>query len=125
MTVRVIPYEIRVVTTASMSPTITPYSVVLVHRGQYEVGQPISFQTPNGVVTHRLIAVNADGTLATKGDAVSTIDPSFEPADKVIGGVKLIIHAGPFWFLGLIALAVLLYALSRLVDTKEIKAATS
>jgi hypothetical protein len=108
-----------------MSPTILPYSVVLIHRGQYEVGQPISFQTPNGVVTHRLIAVNADGTLATKGDAVSTIDPSFEPADNVIGGVKLIILGGLFWFLGLMALVVLLYALSCLVDTNEIEAATS
>jgi len=125
MTVRVIPYEVRVVTTASMSPTITPYSVILIHRGEYGVGQPISFQTPNGVVTHRLIAVNADGTLATKGDAVGTIDPSFEPADKVIGGVKLIIHGGPFWFLGLMALTVLLYALSRPVDTNEIEAATA
>jgi len=125
MTVRVIPYEVRVVTTASMSPTILPYSVVLIRKGEYEVGQPIAFHTPNGVVTHRLIAVNTDGTLATKGDALTTIDPSFEPADKVIGGVKLIILGGMFWFLGLIALVVLLYALSRLVDTNEIEAATS
>ena len=125
MTVRVIPYEVRVVTTASMSPTITPYSVVLIRKGEYEVGQPIAFHTPNGIVTHRLIAVNTDGTLATKGDALTTIDPSFEPADKVIGGVKLIILGGMFWFLGLIALVVLLYALSRLVDTNEIEAATS
>jgi len=125
MTVRVIPYEVRVVTTASMSPTITPYSVVLIRKGEYEVGQPIAFHTPNGIVTHRLIAVNADGTLATKGDAVSTIDPSFEPPDQVIGGVELIIPGGPFWFLGLIVLAVLLYVLSRLVDTSEIKATTA
>lgn len=125
MTVRVIPYEVRVVTTASMSPTITPYSVILIHRGEYGVGQPIAFHTPNGVVTHRLIAVNADGTLATKGDALTTIDPSFEPPDQVIGGVKLIILGGPFWFLGLIALVVLLYALSCLVDTNKIEVATA
>lgn len=125
MTVRVIPYEVRIVTAASMSPTITPYSVILIHRGEYGIGQPISFQTPNGVVTHRLIAVNSDGTLATKGDAVSTIDPSFEPTDKVIGGVKLIILGGLFWFLGLVAMVVLLYALSRLVDTNEIEVATA
>jgi signal peptidase I len=125
MTIRAIPYEIRIVTTGSMRPTISPYSAILIRRGRYEVGQPISFQTPNGIVTHRLIAVNADGSLATKGDAVATIDPMFEPASKVIGGVKLIIRSGPFWFLDLIFLAVLLYALSCLADTGKIKETAS
>jgi signal peptidase I len=109
-----------------MSPTITPYSVIVVHKGKYTIGQPIVFKTPNGVVTHRLVSVNVDGSLATKGDAVSTIDPSFEPKANVIGGVELIIRNGVFWVVILIALTGLFYSLYRislyrLTDTNEVE----
>jgi signal peptidase I len=119
MTVRVIPFQFTIVNAYSMVPTIMPYSIVLVHRGQYKVDQPITFITPNGVVTHRLVAINADGTLQTKGDAVEKIDPSFEPPDKVIGGVELIIQSGLFWLLGLVVLAVLLWLVHKQLDVSN------
>ena len=82
-----LPYEIYIIHTGSMTPTIPSRSAVIVKKGVYHVGQVISFESPNGIVTHRLIKRTADGTLVTKGDANKTADPwSIAPA-QVIGGV--------------------------------------
>ncbi len=70
-----LPYKIYVVHTGSMIPTIPPKSAVIVKEGVYHVGQVISFHTVNGIVTHRLVKRNADGTLVTKGDGNRTVDP--------------------------------------------------
>ena len=82
-----LPYRAYVVRTGSMSPTILPASVVLVEADQYEVGQIITFRRAGDRTTHRLVAINDDGTLATKVDANDTIDPFTVPAADVIGGV--------------------------------------
>ena len=82
-----LPYRAYVVRTGSMSPTILPASVVLVEADQYEVGQVIAFRRADDRTTHRLVAINDDGTLTTKGDANDTIDPFTVPAADVIGGV--------------------------------------
>lgn len=87
-----------------MSPTIPRWSAVLVREGVYQKGQVISFRTPNGIVTHRLVVQNQDGTLGTKGDANTTIDPSFLPPDKVIGGVVANVQMAPFWLIVYVAL---------------------
>ena len=71
----VLPYRIFVVHTGSMTPTIPSRSAVIVREGSYHVGQVISFESPNGIVTHRLVARNAQGLLTTKGDANRTADP--------------------------------------------------
>ena len=82
-----LPYEVYIVHTGSMSPTIPPRSAVIVKKGVYHVGQVISFESPNGVVTHRLIRRTAAGTLVTKGDANKTADPGTTAPAQVIGGV--------------------------------------
>ena len=82
----VLPYKLYIVNTGSMSPTIPPKSAVLVQDGVYHLGQVITFNSVNGVVTHRLIKRNADGTLVTKGDANKTADPGLLPPSQVIGG---------------------------------------
>ena len=83
-----LPYKIYVVHTGSMIPTIPPKSAVIVKEGVYQVGQVISFHTVNGIVTHRLVKRNPDGTLVTKGDGNRTVDPGapLQPS-QVIGGV--------------------------------------
>jgi signal peptidase len=81
------PYRAYVVRTGSMAPTISPASVVVIEADQYEVGQVITFRRHGDRTTHRLAAVNDDGTLTTKGDANDTIDPFTVPAADVIGGV--------------------------------------
>ena len=82
-----LPYQVYIVHTGSMTPTIPSRSAVLVKKGAYHLGQVISFRTQNGVVTHRLIKRGADGTLVTKGDANRTADPGSLRATQVIGGV--------------------------------------
>ena len=82
-----LPFGAYVVRSGSMSPTISSASVVIVEAGQYEVGQVVTFWRDNDRTTHRLVAVNDDGTLTTKGDANDTIDPFTVPEADVIGGV--------------------------------------
>lgn len=82
-----LPYKIYAVQTGSMSPTIPPASAVIVKTGDYRVGQPVSFYEDGGVITHRLVAIHADGTIDTKGDANATIDPWHVPTSAIIGGV--------------------------------------
>ncbi|WP_166806465.1 signal peptidase I [Cryobacterium serini] len=82
-----LPYSAYVVRTGSMAPTISSASVVIVEADHYEVGQVVTFRRAGDRTTHRLVAVNDDGTLTTKGDANDTIDPFTVPAADVIGGV--------------------------------------
>ena len=82
-----LPYKIYVVHTGSMSPAITSRSAVIVHEHEYRLGQPISFYEHGEVITHRLVRINADGSVNTKGDANATIDPWQVPANAIIGGV--------------------------------------
>lgn len=82
-----LPYQIYIVHTGSMSPTIPPRSAAIVKKGVYHVGQVISFKSPNGVITHRLIRRTVAGTLITKGDANRSADPWTTIPAQVIGGV--------------------------------------
>ena len=83
----VLPYRVFIVHTGSMEPTISSRSAVIVEQNVYKVGQPISFYEQGGVITHRLIRVNADGTAITKGDANQTADPWTIKTSAIIGGV--------------------------------------
>lgn len=81
-----VPYRGYIIHTGSMTPTIPPESVVIVRTGEYHVGQVISFNTYNGVTTHRLVSVK-DGMITTKGDANPTADPWKLPTSNIIGQV--------------------------------------
>jgi len=83
----ILPYRVFIVHTGSMEPTISSRSAVIVEQHVYRVGQPISFYKQGGVVTHRLVRVNADGTATTKGDANQTPDPWTIKSSSIIGGV--------------------------------------
>jgi signal peptidase len=82
-----LPYKLSVVHTGSMSPTISSRSAVIVREHQFRVGEPISFTADGTVITHRLVGINADGTITTKGDANTTPDPWHVPTSAIIGGV--------------------------------------
>lgn len=92
----VIPYRVFVVHTGSMSPTIPSRSAVVVHEGSYRVGQTITFRVHGTVVTHRLIAIDVDGRLHTKGDANRSPDPWTVGRADVVGGVVLAPHFAGF-----------------------------
>ena len=80
-------YRLYVVHTGSMSPTIPTGSVVVVERGPVKVGQVISFMSHNELITHRLVAINSNGTYQTKGDGNSTPDFSSVASRMVVGHV--------------------------------------
>jgi signal peptidase len=95
----VLPYKVYVVHTGSMSPTIPSKSAVIVKKGVYRVGQVVSYQSSNGVVTHRLIKRSSDGMLVTKGDANRTADPGAVSPSKVIGGVVAAPRMLGYWLM--------------------------
>lgn len=97
MTTGAVPYRGYVVQTGSMKPTIPPESLVIVQLDKYKVGQVITFYKGSEVVSHRLIAVNPDGSLSTKGDANQTDDPLTINRADVIGGVVSSIKGLGFW----------------------------
>ena len=51
----------------------------------------------DGVVTHRLVKRNADGTLVTKGDANQTADYGSLQPSQVIGGVVAAPRLVGYW----------------------------
>ena len=83
----VLPYRVFIVHTGSMTPTIPSTSAVIVRVNQYRVGQPISYYEQGQVITHRLVNINANGTIVTKGDANPTVDPWHPKTTAIIGGV--------------------------------------
>lgn len=97
VTAGVLPYRAYVVQTGSMMPMVPPASLVVVEVGEYEVGQAITFRKQGELVTHRLLSVNADGTLMTKGDANASADPTATAVSDVVGGVVYAPEGVGFW----------------------------
>lgn len=76
-----------VVISGSMEPEIRLDDMVIVHRQEtYTVGDVITYESGNAVVTHRIIAETADG-YTTKGDANNTADDHPVSKDAVLGKV--------------------------------------
>jgi signal peptidase I len=92
-------YRVYAVQTGSMTPTIPAKSLVVVEAGHYKMGEPITFRVGNGVVTHRLVADNGDGTFSTKGDANNVADLTPVAARDIIGGVVAYQPELGFWWL--------------------------
>jgi signal peptidase len=80
-------FKVYVIHTGSMTPTIPSRSAVLVHKDHYRIGQVVSFQTAAGIVTHRVVKRNIDGSLTTKGDGNKDNDVNVVEPTSVIGGV--------------------------------------
>ena len=96
-TLLLLPFQLLAVRTGSMAPTIGVRAAVLVHTGEYREGEPIAFTHSGVVITHRLVSVNPDGTLVTKGDANDTPDPWVVRPTDVIGGVVGSVPALGYW----------------------------
>lgn len=82
-----LPYKVYVVHTGSMSPTMPSESAVVVREHRYHVGEAVAFIEHGTTITHRLVAIRANGTITTKGDANLTVDPWHPSASRIIGGV--------------------------------------
>lgn len=84
-----------VVTTGSMMPTVKPGDVIVVDPSTApRRGSVILVKDPDvpaGQVAHRVVAVNADGTFTTKGDANPTQDSMRRNASDVVGVARLLV----------------------------------
>lgn len=101
-----------IVRTPSMgmaAPVGTLLWVKPVEYSQLHVGDFITFRPPgsNTTYSHRIAAINADGTVSTKGDANGSRDPWLLSEANVIGRVQLhwwgagwLIRAGPMLIIG-------------------------
>lgn len=81
------PYRTFVIYTGSMGDVIPSRSAVVVHEDHYQVGQVVTFVANGGIVTHRLLDIDSDGNITTKGDANAAEDPFHVPEENIIGGV--------------------------------------
>lgn len=80
-----------VVISGSMEPEIRVNDMVVVHEeDSYSVGDIITYENGDSVVTHRIIAENTEG-YTTKGDHNNTEDMYPVPKDSVIGRVAYVV----------------------------------
>lgn len=85
------------VTTPSMYPTIPPGSEIFVsHTKDVHVGQVIEFRANGLTWAHRLIKINPDGTLVTKGDNPENAPDVFIPPLTRADVIGVVTHA-PRW----------------------------
>jgi len=83
-----------VITSGSMTPALRPGDVVVAvppDRDALGEGAVVVFSDPNrpGLITHRLVAVNSDGTYVTQGDANPNSDSTPLAADQLVGVARL------------------------------------
>lgn len=80
-----------VVISGSMEPEIQVNDMVIVHEeASYAVGDIITYESGDSVVTHRIVGETAEGYI-TKGDANNTEDMYPVPQTAVIGKVVRVI----------------------------------
>jgi signal peptidase len=70
-------YKLMIVTSGSMVPVFRPGDLICIVRmnpNEAKVGDIVTFKTDEGVLTHRIVEIKADGEIVTKGDANSVND---------------------------------------------------
>lgn len=85
---------VYVVTSGSMSPAVSPGSLVLSRKGDYKDGDIVVFVSPESsdILTHRIVGFSQDlKKVKTKGDANAFEDPGIVDLKNIIGKVYLII----------------------------------
>lgn len=76
------------VASGSMVPTIKVGDYILVKKTtNFQKGDIITYKTKDNNITHRIIIINDDGTIVTKGDANNTEDKPIKK-NQVVGVYK-------------------------------------
>ena len=84
-------YSTAVVISGSMSGYVEVNDMVVVHRQKnYSVGDVITFERRDSIVTHRIVGETDEGFI-TKGDANNAVDEDVVSMDQVVGRVVLVI----------------------------------
>jgi signal peptidase len=95
-------WEVTTIATGSMRPALNPGDLVAyapVESGDLKRNLIIVFDNPaieGGMIVHRLVGFNSDGTLITKGDANEDVDSTPISVDAVRGVVKMVSPYGGF-----------------------------
>ena len=87
-----------VITSGSMRPLIRPGDVVLLHPAEDAAslgpGTVVTFEDParpQVLTTHRITAINRDGTYRTRGDANSDVDSTPVAPDAIVGVARILV----------------------------------
>jgi signal peptidase len=113
-----LPFQFYAVRTGSMEPAFGSRDLVLVQKGEWQGGQPITFTHNGEVITHRLVSVNADGTFVTKGDANKTPDPWVVQPRDTIGAVVASAPQVGYWLVYFKSITGLASVICALVGTR-------
>lgn len=96
-------HGVYVVQSGSMRPTIPVGATVILDRvvpGDLRVGDIVTFRLANGeIFTHRitrLVRVQNEPYVETKGDANEAVDPAVTAVSRVVGRVTLVIPLAGF-----------------------------
>jgi signal peptidase len=122
----VVGWSPSVVVTGSMAPQIMPGDIVVaapIKPQTLQIGYVVRFHDPAHVhpfVMHRIVKMNDDGTLVTRGDANQSEDSTPVPRENVVGVARLRVpmiglpavwlRNGNYLQLGLTLIAVLIAA---------------
>jgi len=126
-------YQVMVVTSGSMEPTIKTGSVVVVHEvDDYQVGEIITYyERGQGELstTHRIFAdkiVSDEVVYLTKGDANEDVDEGFVKEEYIVGkviasapGFGYVLSMAKTWY-GFLLLVGLPFVLAALEDITKI-----
>lgn len=124
----VLGYSGAVVVSGSMADTIEVNDIVIAkRRDSYEVGDVVSFESGELLITHRIVDVR-DGRFVTKGDANDSEDAELLSEDNIVGevffiipgaGKALEIFSSPGGMALLFIVAVLIFIVPALVGREE------
>lgn len=97
-----LPWSPMVITSGSMGPFINPGDVVLsttTGLDDVQAGQVVTFHRDGDptedLITHRLVFIDSDGRMTTRGDANAEPDSTLLTADDLVGRGRLLIpYAG-------------------------------
>jgi signal peptidase I len=85
-----------VVTSGSMGPVIRTGDVLVLapHDGApLAPGAVVTFRDPSGrgLITHRIVRVNDDGTYRTRGDANASVDAAALRPERIVGNARVLV----------------------------------
>lgn len=83
-------FKFLIITSGSMSPAVPTGSLVVLNSDDsYKVGDIVSFEAGNMIITHRIVEKKSNQEFATKGDANLTKDFSYVSEKEIMGKVIL------------------------------------
>jgi len=100
-----------IVSGSSMEPTLVDGDLVVVRRGDYQVGDIVAFESGNGLVIHRIVGGSAEDGFVMQGDNKEAPDTWTPTPDDIMGEHFARVPEAGHWVAGLASSPALLGAL--------------